>query len=112
MKREDAVKHVSYVVDAVWGGCKLHAYPCAIVRQGGGSGMDESTGKVYEGFGQEFQYPSVLVGWQCGFEPLFVAVHSFLDIELSYEECEELAIDYLKEIGWFSAHTRQADYLI
>lgn len=56
-----------------------------------------------------------LVGWQCEFEPLFVAVQSYLpDCAVSAEEATEIAIDYLREIGWFSdpdsAH--EPDYII
>jgi hypothetical protein len=44
-----------------------------------------------------------LVGWDCGFEPMFVAVHSYLPaVRLDDDTAEEIATDYLKEIGWFS----------
>lgn len=43
-----------------------------------------------------------LIGWQCGFEPMFVAVWSYLGDRLEDDEAEEIAIDYLSEIGWFS----------
>jgi hypothetical protein len=49
-----------------------------------------------------------LVGWQCGFEPLFVAVWSYLaDTQgnhnrLDEDEAEEIATDYLKEKNWFA----------
>lgn len=54
-----------------------------------------------------------LVGWQCGFEPLFVAVQSYLPgITLDDEEAEEIATDYLREIGWFNGDPTPADYII
>lgn len=43
-----------------------------------------------------------LVGWQCGFEPLFIAVWSYLGVRLDDEEAEEIAIDYLVEMKWFA----------
>lgn len=89
MIREDAVKYVGHVVDDTGNGRRLGADMHAKINDN-----------------------SVLVGWQCGFEPMFVSVHSYLGGKVHYEEAEELAIDYLREIGWFAAHTRQADYLI
>ncbi len=55
-----------------------------------------------------------LVGWQCGFEPLFVAVQSYLPgVLLDESDAEEIAIDYLLEIGWFADSTRtEPDYVI
>jgi hypothetical protein len=44
-----------------------------------------------------------LVGWQCGFEPMVVAVFSYLPgIHLTDEDAEGIARDYLEEIKWFS----------
>jgi hypothetical protein len=53
-----------------------------------------------------------LVGWQCGFEPLFVAVRSYLDLRLDDDEAEELAVDLLVERGWFSGEPKEADYIL
>ena len=53
-----------------------------------------------------------LVGWQCGFEPLFVAVWSYLDVELEDAEAEEIARDYLIERNWFAGHPTYADYIL
>jgi hypothetical protein len=56
-----------------------------------------------------------LVGWQCGFEPLFVAVWSYLNVELEDAEAEEIARDYLLERKWFSDNSEtgmEADYII
>lgn len=55
----------------------------------------------------------VLVGWQCGFEPLFVRVRSYLGVEIDNDEAVELATDGLNEIGWFGAEgPREPDYII
>jgi len=59
-----------------------------------------------------------LVGWQCGFEPMFVAVWSYLgDTQgnldrLEDAEAEEIARDYLVERKWFSDEPTEADYII
>ena len=56
---------------------------------------------------------AVLVGWRCGFEPLFVAVHSYLGCELTDEEVVEIATDGLKEIGWFADNNiTEPDYIL
>ena len=54
-----------------------------------------------------------LVGWQCGFEPMFVAVWSYLPgVTLEDSEAEEIARDYLIEIKWFSGEPTEADFII
>lgn len=54
-----------------------------------------------------------LVGWQCGFEPLFVAVQSGIPgVRLDDDEAEEIATDYLAKIGWFADEPTPADYVI
>jgi hypothetical protein len=54
-----------------------------------------------------------LVGWQCGFEPLFVAVWSYLPgVELDDLDAEAIAADFLAERNWFSGEVTQADYII
>jgi hypothetical protein len=54
-----------------------------------------------------------LVGWQCGFEPLYVAVWSYLPgVTLDDEEAMELATDYLVERKWFSGEPTHADYVL
>lgn len=106
MKRDDAVKHVGYVVDDAGCGRKPGDDVHAIVRVGGDKTLPSREREGHE-------YPSVLVGWQCGFEPLFVAVHSYLDVRVDDEEAEELAADWLEEIGWFGqGGRRDCDYLI
>lgn len=52
------------------------------------------------------------VGWECGFEPMFVAVWSYLDVRLDDEEAEEIATDYLAEIDWFDDEPTEADYIL
>ena len=55
-----------------------------------------------------------LVGWQCGFEPMFVAVHSYLpECKCDDGEAEDLAIDLLREIGWWGGIApRHADFIL
>ena len=59
-----------------------------------------------------------LVGWQCGFEPLFVAVWSYLgDTQgnpdrLDDDEAEEIARDFLVERKWFAGEATPADYIL
>lgn len=54
-----------------------------------------------------------LVGWQCGFEPMFVAVQSYLPgITLDGDEAEEIARDFLAERKWFAGEPVEADYII
>ena len=95
MRRKQAIEYVSFVVDDAGSGRELHADPHAIVRDG-----------------SEHKYPSVLVGWQCGFEPLFVAVHSYLDCQIDDDEAEDMATEYLAERGWFSGEPTECDYII
>jgi len=96
IKRNKAKEYVSYVVDDAGSGRRIHDDIHAIVRQKGG----------------EYEYPSVLVGWQCGFEPLFIAVHSYLDVKLTDDEVVEMATEYLVERGWFSDEPDEPDYII
>lgn len=54
-----------------------------------------------------------LIGWQCGFEPLFVAVQSYLpNVTLTLDEAHDIAKDYLTEKKWFAGEPTDADYLI
>ena len=94
MNRNDALKYVAYVVDDSGCGRRLHDDQHAIVRD------------------EPYRHPSVLVGWQCGFEPLFVAVHSYLDVAITDADAEEIAQEYLAEIGWFGGEATDADYII
>ncbi len=103
MNRTNATKYVSFVVDDAGAGRELGADIHAIVRNGGGATHKHP----------DYKYPSVLVGWQCGFEPLFVAVHSYLDVRLDDEEAIEMAQEYLEERGWFGADgPTEPDYVV
>lgn len=53
-----------------------------------------------------------LVGWQCGFEPVFVAIWSYLDVALDDSEAIEIATDYLSERKWFADEPTAPDYVI
>lgn len=54
-----------------------------------------------------------LVGWECGFEPLFVAVQSYIPgVRIESDDAEEIATDYLSEIGWFADGPTSCDYLL
>jgi hypothetical protein len=55
-----------------------------------------------------------LIGWQCGFEPLFVAVWSYLGVRLSDYEAEMLATDLLMERKWFADNDNpsEPDYIL
>ena len=88
MTREQAMPYVSYCVDDALAERRLDEMPSDpnLVR---------------------------LIGWQCGFEPLFVAVWSYLPgIRLDAAEAEELAADLLLEKKWFSGDFTPADHLI
>lgn len=95
MKREDAIPYVSYVCDDALCCRELGADPHAIIR-------DRT----------KHRYPSRIIGWQCGFEPMFVAVHSHLDVELDDEEAIEITTDFLKEIGWFANGQTEPDFIM
>ena len=54
-----------------------------------------------------------LVGWQCGFEPLFVAVWSRLpDLRVSDLSAEIIAAAMLEGRGWFADGPTPPDYII
>ena len=53
-----------------------------------------------------------LIGWQCGFEPMFVAVWSYLGVRVDDDTAIEIATDYLAEIGWFSGEPTDPDHVI
>lgn len=96
MNRQQALPYVAFVVDDSGAARKLGADIHAKVREQGA----------------EFRYASRLVGWQCGFEPLFVAVHSYLDTRIDDSEAEEMAREYLIERNWFAGQPTEADYII
>ena len=61
----------------------------------------------------ELQPNARLIGWQCGFEPMFVAVQSYLpDTTVDKDEAVEIAMDYLTERKWFADEPTGPDYVI
>ena len=96
MTREQAIPYVSFVVDTALNGRKLGA---------------DQYAKVYP--------QSRLIGWQCGFEPLFVAVHSYIFDErntapldtVAADDAADIAEEYLREIGWLKS-ARSPDYIL
>lgn len=88
MKRAEALLFVSYFVD--------------------------DTGNARKAYAGDLPPGCTLIGWQCGFEPLFVAVGSYLpNCYVGADEAEELAAGYLAERDWFGegAPARDADYI-
>jgi hypothetical protein len=66
--------------------------------------------RVSEGFMKDDAH---LVGWECGFEPMFVAVQSYLpDVRLTEQEAIDLAMDFLTESKWFSDGPVEPDYIL
>ena len=53
-----------------------------------------------------------LVVYQCGFEPMVVAVWSYLNVRLDDEEAIEIADDFLHEIEWFADPNSTAEYVV
>lgn len=54
-----------------------------------------------------------LIGWQCGFEPMFVAVWSmFDDVKLNDDEAVEIATDLLVEKNWFADGPTEPNYIL
>lgn len=87
MTREQALPYVSHVLDDALGACTVNM--------------------------REIRDDARLVGWQCGFEPMFVAVQSYLrGVVIDDGDAEEIATDYLTEIGWFGDEPREPDYII
>ena len=94
MTHTQAIPYVSFVVDDSLNGRELGADIHSVVNS-----------------------QSTLVGWQCGFEPLFVAVNSYLPgVIIGEAEAEEIATDYLIERRWLipdeADEIKQADYVI
>jgi hypothetical protein len=52
-----------------------------------------------------------LIGWQCGFEPMFVAVWSYLNVRLDDDDAAQIAINLLEERSWFTEIT-YPDFII
>ena len=85
MKRQVALRYVSFVLDDALG--------------------EHPTSEILPN--------ATLVGWQCGFEPLFVAVQSYLpDVKVDAGDAADIAMDFLAERGWFSDEPTEPDYII
>ena len=86
MKRADALRYVSFALD---------------------DALSDRTGEPIPDHAR-------LVGYQCGFEPLFIAVWSYLGIRLDESDAEDIARDYLIERRWFTDcdNPPDADYII
>ena len=101
MTRDQALPYVAYVVDdALWAGTLEEWKKPPAGQEPNAVLLDKA----------------VLVGWQCGFEPLYVAVVSYLDVTISASEAEGLATEYMTERGWFGLGStdrspRPADYI-
>lgn len=92
MTREQAKPYIGYILNDA-----LHAEPF----------KDDQSSHI------DLLPNAVLVGWQCGFEPMFVAVQSYLpDTKIDESEAVEIAMDYLEEIGWFSDEPTEPDHII
>lgn len=92
MTYEDATRYVGYVLDDSLNARKI-----------------DRTLSIGSTFGKN---KPVLIGWQCGPEPMFVAVYSYLDVRITLSEAEEIASDYLGEIKWFPNGPAPADFRI
>ena len=111
MNREKAKRYVEYVVDDAGNGREWGEDQYAIVRE-----VDETGRNPFDNQFTKWSYPSRLVVWSCTDAPfpisyIVVAVHSYLDIYLSDSEAEELARDYLCEVGFFKEGSFPPDYI-
>lgn len=94
MTREQALPYIHFVVDDAGDAARFDA-----IR----SRVDASTR---------------LVGWQCGFEPVFIAVNSYLCATegpwdaVDDAEAETLATECMEEIGWFVDGPTPPDYIL
>lgn len=85
MKRSDALPYVSYFVDDA----------------------------LSEHSANDMPSDARLVGWQCGFEPLFVAVWSYLPgVKLGAEDAADIARDLLAEKNWFAGEPTEPDCIL
>lgn len=60
---------------------------------------------------------SILVGWQCGFEPLYVAINVGGYGKMDESHAEDLAREFLESKGWFKAEDlvdedKECDYIL
>jgi hypothetical protein len=69
---------------------------------------DASAARAQAGFAH-----ARLVGWQCGFEPMFIAVWSYTPgVRLNDDEAIDLAVDLLTERRWFAGEATQPDWVL
>ena len=86
MNRAQAIRYIAYCVDDALSERKLEDVPWHL---------------------------ATLVGWnRNGFQPLFVAVWSCLDVKLEPEEAKTLAQDLLQEKQWFSDEPTEPDFIL
>ena len=91
MRFKDAAKHVKYVLDDAGMAEPLGANQHAKVRY---SKAQRITG--------EYHHASRLLCWVTDpIKPFVIAVHSYGDWYLSDDEVTEIALDWLKEKGYF-----------
>lgn len=104
MIREDAEKFVRYVVDDAGAARPINTDQHAVIRH---------AGDVYK-------HSSRLIGWNrndpdssdLSLDPTFVAVHSYLDVEINNLVAVDMAIEYLYEIDFFKdGETTSPDYV-
>lgn len=60
------------------------------------------------------QKTAILVGWQCGFEPLFVAIQDEdgEELHVSEADAEDIAKEFLLKKKWFSENEAEdCDYV-
>lgn len=85
MKRIDAIAYVGHIVDTALSADRKD-YPLHATR---------------------------FIGWQCGFEPMFVAVCDAYGRDVpDCDEAVDIAKDYLAEIGWFANGATEPDYIL
>ncbi len=117
MNREKAKRYVEFVVDDSGNGREWGVDKYAIVREEGQ--FTNPTTNCSEAW----KYKSKLVGWKSEernwensycmrHSYIVVAVHSYLDVELTNDEAEELARDYLCEVGFFKEGSFPADFIL
>ena len=108
MDYREAIPLVRYVVDNAGNGRPLGADRHAFVRLADPNHPD--------GRQRHWKYRSVLVGWDkrpAWRWPLFIAVHSYLDVPLCAEEAIEETSEYMMELGLFwPALTPHPDHVL
>ncbi len=73
--------------------------------------IDENGEVILESPGPiDMESNDILVGWQCGFEPLFIAVRGD---SLDGMDAEDIAREHLIARNWFAnGDDREADYIL